>query len=127
MTETKQDLQAQIDQLDAEWEQGLDSHKIRVNGALALPEKECSSFEELWSLVLGPIIGLLLVVFVVVPDLFYWGFNESSWKYLIPLLLAEFYLFSGWRRVSRISGYFEQLKLYESKRAELQAKLDALD
>ena len=127
MTETKQDIQAQIDQLDAEWEQGLDSHRIRDDGALALPGKECSSFEELLDSVVGPIIGLLLVVFIVVPDLFDWSFNENSWRYLIPLLLIEFYLFSRWRRVSRISGYFEQLKLYESKRAELQAKLDALD
>jgi len=131
MTETKQDLQAQIDQLDAEWEQGLDSHKIRVKGSMVLPAQEASSTEEFGAFVFTPIIVLALIAVVLV-DYFVsqpvglTNWLEREWKSLLGLMLGGAAMILMRRSVIKRNAYFDQLRTYESKRSELQGKLDVL-
>ncbi len=132
MTETKQDIQAQIDQLDAEWEQGLESHKVRGKGGEVLPGQETSSFEEFRSFVLSPIFGfciacLVAVDYFVIQPASVYIWIESQWRFLLAMLFLGLVMILEARRVNKINAYFDQLKAYEFKRAELQAKLGTLD
>ena len=120
----RQSIQVQIDQLDAEWASRRES--------LFSDEKE-SSFLGLYTSVIAPLF-LLLVLSILATSFFLDSesvvshFKHSSSGPLTVFVLGGFAvaLMTKWR-YQRAGAYSVDEGAYESKRAELQAKLGSLD
>jgi hypothetical protein len=124
MTESKQDIQAQIDELGADWNSRASrTKKYGVVFRRDLPKKKPYKHEVL----IGSIVWVSLSCF------FAWrssqGFlsGDGGWSELLFVLLYILLVFSSRSDARRSALYFSDKESYESKRAELQAKLDALD
>ena len=123
MTETKQDIQAQIDQLDADWDsKARRAKKYGVVYRRDLPKKKPSKHE----VFIGSIAWGSLSCF------FAWkssqGFlsGDGGWSDLSFALLYIYLGFSVRSDARRSALYFSDKESYKSKRAELQAKLDGV-
>jgi hypothetical protein len=142
MTETKEDIQAQIDQLDAEWREGLERS----------PELEYGKWyvenpRRLFVLKVIAYVGVPALAFIFLKmSLSVYAYFESGqyetfslFTYDGVVLLMVIYIFYEFPKVPKRcfkrykSGaahadlYAGAHSEYKSKRAELQAKLDALD
>jgi len=124
MTETKQDIQAQIDQSDVEWSKETLSYK--KTSAMGRLPKRVSRWGMISTFLVGPTVCLALL-FLYVGDS--WEAGDIGDKIVLSIFI---YLLpvGGWQiceRKHKFGRYSQALDEYESKRAELQAKLDALD
>ena len=138
MTETKEDIQAQIDQLDADWERErepllVQDHERHPKRA---PKNPIAQTVLLWLFVFVLVARLAGVAYdyftysspSYLPEEVAW--IDSNWLGLLSVLfwlpLLPF-LFRGARRsMRRYEQYLVGLGVYESKRAELQAQLDGV-
>ena len=136
MTETKEDLQAQLDQLRDKWH--ADRDRYRIGPSKVLPPRNYNVAKGvLWGLgyVAWP-LSMLVFAGLIFKDFIEYDPSESlsgSWFELrgpygpISLLVGFLAWFVWFGREKKAKAYFLHLKSYESKRAELQAELDALD
>jgi predicted branched-subunit amino acid permease len=112
MTETKQDIQAQNDQLDGRWKERADARR----GAKGVK----SMF--VWAFAFGAVAVALGFMEV--------GVFAENMSFVV-LLCASPFIAYGLKKngpLRRSSEHYElTVDRYESKRAKLQAKLDALD
>ena len=112
MTESKQDIQAQIDQLDGRWKERADARK----GARGIKSMA------VWAFAFGAVAVALGFMDV--------GYLADNMTFVLVLCVLPFITY-GLKKdgpLRRSSGHYElTIDRYESKRAELQAKLDALD
>ena len=112
MTEDKKDIQAQIDQLDERW-----AHKIKRR-------KRIQRYNVLAVLML--IVGVLMAYRSDEELLVL--FYDYDLSMVLVLMGAGVFIVSSESPLRRPAVKHDQaLKAYESKRAELQAKLDPLD
>ena len=138
MTETKQDIQMQIDQLDAEWEREREPLMIQEKGRNSKRAPEAITRELVMLIKLS---GVLFVLWFTYHLYEYWTYTSPEWiEGDVPyddwgglsssfLLVLSFLLTlkSVNGRNARYDRYMGLKQSYESKRADLQAKLDALD
>ena len=122
MSETREDIQAQIDQLDHEWdEETLSYKKTSAMGRMPKPVSKLSWF-----------CAFILLPLLIISTLFIgqsWASVSLDDRISIGLALLVLPTV-GWQiseRKHKYAGYSQALSDYESKRAELQAQLDALD
>ena len=128
MTETRQDIQAQINQLELDWLRGLEGHKHQHLFLRYLVVSK-SPFVKWFLAIAG---GAWVIGMVWICSLSYEKMDLVEW--LVVLLFTAFvlgYLWWGWQNMSKsevaYDRYQQALNEYESKRAGLQAELDALD
>ena len=136
MTETKEDIQVQIDQLELEWLRNLDGYKVKHQWGSLITPVAGSPVDEFMRLVLNIVYPAAFIVYLwKVGPFILEGFNGEDTVPLIVTLPAGLVwiigfpiLLRGRRKFLKAAGnYDEALRAYKSKRAELQAKLDALD
>ena len=136
MAETKEDIQAQIDKLRLEWLRNLDGYKIKYLWGSLITPVSGSPLDIFWRLVLGIVYPAAFIVYLwKVGPFILEGFNGEDTVPLIFTLPAGLVciigfpiLLRGRRKFLKAAGNDDEaLRAYESKRAELQAKLDALD
>ena len=131
MTESKQDIQSQIDQLDLDWRGGLDDYKVKRSiGASVLPRMP--SEIPLYSLRIAVGIGLPSLGLVCCVYFLFWSEDAVKRGVFALLSIAQAMVIFGIsrdrrRHLAAVQRYAVALDGYESKRSELQAKLEALD
>jgi hypothetical protein len=139
MSEDKKDIQAQVDRLDLDWER--EREPFMVQDHERSPKRAPKN--PLWiSVVLWVFLALLVVRLARFGyDCFTYtspsylleevSWIESNWVdllFTLPWVPITPYFFREQReKMGRYKEYVVGLGEYESKRAELQAKLDALD
>jgi hypothetical protein len=123
MTETKQDIQAQIDRLDLDWLRGLESYKYQYPFGKQLPMKGAAQKKML--LPLWAIIGLGCLA--PASDLLS---THATFVLILGVLLVLVFTLS-FKALSKQEAaykrYQQALGEYESERSKLQEGLDALD
>ena len=131
MTESKQDIQAQIDQLDADWTARCKAFEVGGWFRKELPKEKVSSYQELWHFVVIPLLAVGLIGVLALQfwstdkDLLSW-FKKEWMICLVPLALGiNWFTFS--RYIKKADVYFQEKKAYFFRREELQENLDALD
>jgi hypothetical protein len=124
MTETKQDIQAQMDRLERDWLLG--KNRYMFNGSFPRKPSEIPLYSLRVALGLGaPVICLGLCAYLFV----FWEWSAAKLVFGSLFLSNAIILIVVNKEVRRHSVaanlYAAALDEFESKRAELQAKLDA--
>jgi hypothetical protein len=134
MTETKEDIQVQIDQLELEWLRNLDGYKVKHQwGALITPVAGSSlDISMLLLLLIAFPVGLVWYLWHMGP-LILEGFNgEDTVPLIFTLwpgiaLIITFVLLLRLRRkfLKAAVIYDEALKAYQQERSRLQSRLNS--
>ena len=128
MSEDKNDIQSQIDRLDLDWRGGLDDYKVKQSiGASVLPRMP--SDIPFYSLRITVGIGLPSIGLACCVYLLFWLQDDLKRGVFALLSLAQamvlFWVSQDRRRhLAAVQRYAAALDGYESKRSELQGKLD---
>ena len=124
MTETRQDIQAQIDRLDLDWLLGLESYKHQYPFAKQLPVKGAAQKK----LLLPSFFILPFVVLGFPPDFSILFSSVVGVFAAVVMVFAPVLLFREFsKQEAAYNRYQQALADYESERSWLQESLDALD
>ena len=131
MSEDKKDIQSHIDRLDLDWRGGLDDYKVKRSirtSVLPRMPSEIPYYSLRIAVGIGlPSIGLVCCVY------FLFSSEDAVKRGMFALLsisnaMVLFAVSRDRRRhLAAVQRYAVALDGYESKRSELQAKLEALD
>ena len=138
MTESKEDIQAQIDGLNAEWERECEPLMIQEKGRNSKRAPEAITRE---LVMLTKLSGVLFVLWFTYHLYEYWTYTSPEWiEGDVPYddwggLFSSFLLVLSFPltlksvngRNARYDRYMGLKQSYKSKRAEFQAKLDSFN
>ena len=130
MSESKQDIQAKVDQLDERWAQNLDEYKVKRWGSLVVPVAGVGWKISMALLLVALPLLFAALVFEIVELAAYWNERGDVVLLLIDLFCALSAIFGfivtareRKKRLSVTAVYEGALRSYQEERSRLRSLL----